>query len=72
LADRSDYSVRYGSVFDLRCGILGQRRSELSASLVISKYPSNIDVSEVGHDDESLTRSSLSIIKTLTDITLAL
>jgi len=52
--------------------VLGQRRSELSASLVTSKYPSNIDVSEVGHDDESLTRSSLSIIKTLTDITLAL
>lgn len=56
--------------FGLLTPVRDTRQEGRPASLVTSKYPSNIKVSEVGHDDESLTRSSLSIIKTLNDISL--
>jgi hypothetical protein len=73
LADFSDYSVR--SAFGLLTPVAVYSARgvtvELSATLVTSKYSSNIDRLEVGHGDEFLIRSSLSIIKTLNDITLA-
>lgn len=72
MADFFNYSVRYASVFSPVAGYSAIGATCDSHDLKIPQHGSNIDVSEVGHDDDSLKYKIVaSIIKTLNDITLA-